>query len=359
MVQKAKGDTPIKAKLNISDADLEDLLAQHSAEKSAGSHVQGRQFTPYTGGPQQAKEEYQRSHYGMPAPPPSPQGQLFDPKSIPMPEVHTQTPDQFARDPRTWWHGRVTRGGVRSSLGGNTEGRGEGFHAGTREAAEIRLTHNIRRRGLKEGMAGHLYPLRITGDVEGPEQMREDVAKHIELGPRMSRWGQTTGGRTRGYLYEQSVESPGSISVGTPAPRNKFLSTYRESIKGAVKAGKRVDPTILWAAKHAPEHISDAITQPIPHYKQTGGARQMQLHEGLMPSHVIEKGTMRARDLEPGDVHRISQAVEMQKQMIPDRVRTERRSYQTEGGQTKHVWRDVAGLPGSALNPKQWMPQGG
>ena len=345
MVQKAKGATPIKAHLNISDEDMEDLLAQHSAEKSAGAHAQlGQQFTPYTGGPGEAKERYQRTQ-GIPPKPPSPQGQLFDKESIPLPEAHTQTPEQFAKDPRTWWHGRVTKGGPRSSLGGNTEGRGEGFHAGTREAAEIRLTHNIRRRGLKPDMAGHLYPLRITGPVEGPEQMRQDVSKHIELGPRMSRWGSTTGGRSRGYLYEQAVESPGSISVGTPAPRKGFLSTHREMVRQAKSEGKYVHPTLEWGAMKTPEHVPDEIR---PRFYEPPQHRQLGLHEALVPSHVIAGAQAQKGDF--------AAAGEMQKQLQPPSERIERRSYVTESGKTQHTWRDVVGGPGSALNPKQWMP---
>ena len=349
MVQKAKGATPIKAHLNISDKDMEDLMSQYSAEKSAGAHkeVAGRQFTPYTGGPGEAREQYRRS-VGYPETPPSPQGQLFDPKSIPLPEAHTQTPEQFAKDPRTWWHGRVTRGGPRSSLGGNTEGRGEGFHAGTREAAEIRLTHNVRRRGLREGMAGHLYPLRITGDVEGPEQMREDVSKHIELGPVQRRWGQTVGGRKKGYLYEQAVESPGSISVGVPAPRKSYLSTQREMVRQAKSGGKYVHPTIEWAASKTPEHVPETVKEPVPRYQQHP-YRQLGLHEALVPSHVIAGAQAQKGDF--------TAAGEMQKQLQPPSERIERRSYVTESGQTKHTWRDVVGGPGSALNPKQWMPQ--
>jgi len=356
MVQKAKGATPIKAHLNISDEDLEDLMSQYSAEKSGGAHVQvpGRQFTPYTGGPQQARDEYRRS-VGYPDPRSTArrksssgeQGQLFDKESIPLPEAHTQTPEQFAKDPRTWWHGRVTKGGPRSNLGGNTEGRGEGFHAGTREAAEIRVTQNVRRRGLRPGMAGHLYPLRITGDVEGPEQMREDVSKHIELGPRRTRWGSTTGGRTRGYLYENAVEGVGSISVGVPAPRKNYLSTQREMVKKAKAEGKYVHPTIEWAATKTPEHTPDEIKERVPQYQQPK-ERQMFLHEGLIPSHVIQGAQAQKGDF--------SAAGEMQRQMQPSPERTERRSYVTESGKTQHIWRDVVGGPGSALNPKQWTP---
>jgi hypothetical protein len=343
---------PIKAK--VSNADMEDLMSAYSAEKSGGAHAElGRQFTPYTGGPAEAKEATMpafRSRHGLGTPEEEdPEGhppRLFDPETVARPEAHQQTPDQFAADPRTWWHGRVTKGGVRSSLGGSGVGRGEGFHAGTEGAARQRVTQNIKRRGLKEGMAGHLYPLRITGPVEGPENMKEDLPKHRELGPRSyGSWGgQSYGGRSTGYLYENKVENVGSISVGVPQ-RKGFMSTQREMVKTAQQRGNYVHPNIAWAAKAAPEHTAENI-QEVRRYGNTPPqGHQQGLHEQFKQSGREFSGGM-------GDPRRLQSF----KELYPQPVNTHRTSYTTESGRRKNVYAFSTDQPGSALLSKQWQP---
>jgi len=124
-----------------------------------------------------------------------------------------------------------------------------------------RLTANIRRRGLKgpteaepargsyikakpahPGMVGRLFPLRITGPVQGPEKVLEDVERHSAAGQRQT-----------GYLYENATEHAGSLSIATPR-RVGYMSTHREMVEQAQKEGKYVHPMIAWAAKHHPEH---------------------------------------------------------------------------------------------------------
>jgi hypothetical protein len=305
----------------------------------------GAQFQGYTGGPAEAKvQELQHrklAGYEVLSKPPQPQ--LFDPESVARPAAHQQTPEQFAQDPRTWWHGRVTKGGPQGRLGGSGVGRGEGFHAGTEGAARQRVTANVKRRGLKEGMAGRMYPLRITGPVEGPENIRPDVTKHRELGPHQyGAWGGSSiGGRKTGYLYENAVENAGSISVGVPQ-RKGFMSTHREMVKAAQQRGEKIHPNIAWAAKVAPEHTAEKIEQRWGAPESQG--RQQGLHE------QFDKGEG------PGWAQADPRRIESFKELYPDRTKTHRVSYMTEGGRQKHAFAFSTEQPGSALLSKQWSP---
>lgn len=288
----------------------------------------GPQFEGYTGGPAEAhaainpprRDLYEPKSQGE-------QTQLFHPESVAMPEAHHQTPAQFAADPRTWFHGRYTA--ERSRLGG--AGTKEGFHAGTEGAARQRLKALQGRRSPKEGVGGHLFPLRITGPVAGPEHVQPDVNVHRRLGRGSGSYGWEApqppapikGG---GYLYENKVEAAGSISAGVPR-RKGFLSTHREMVQAAQKSGEKVHPNIAWAAKAAPEHTGETIPQnrwadPTPH-----GQRYAQHH--------LSYDTATASNQE----------------------KMARTSYQTESGRTKHVWRYRDPTPGSALLSKQqWQP---
>ena len=169
------------------------------------------------------------------------QQHLFNPRQIPPSPAHHQTPEQFANDERTWWHGRITAAKPRSLTQGGSD---EGFHAGTRRASEERLNHNIRRRGLAEGKAAHQFPLRLVGrTVNGPDAPFPDNDKHPELG-----------GSSAGYFYENYSEDRGSVSVGVPQ-RKGFMATHAELVKGAMDHGEYVHPNIAWAAKRAQPYV--------------------------------------------------------------------------------------------------------
>lgn len=298
------------------------------------------QFQGFAGGPAEASQRAGLSpHRDLYAQKPQgEQGQLFNPESIPPQEAHQQTPDRFAQDPRTWWHGRVTKGGPQGRLGGSGIGRGEGFHAGSIGAARARVTTNVRARGVKEGMAGRLYPLRITGPVEGPENLHPDVTKHYELGPSNWRYGQNVGGRKSGYLYHNVVEGgSGEVSVGVPQ-RKGFLSTQREMVTQAQKEGKYVHPNIAWAAK-GPEHTTEKIEGRYAH---------------PTPEDQRYAQPMLQEQFKDTDPHK---GAEIARQMYPETHGMARASYQTESGRTQHVWRYRDSTPGSALLSKQqWMP---
>ena len=325
---------PIKGKI-----DFDELFGDKPENPNAPMKVgklNPSQFKGYTGGPAEATKRHSerlglspvwhrpgaeerdrlKSGGGF-------QGHLFAPESVPPQEAHHQTPDQFAQDPRTWWHGRVSKGGSRSSLGGSTVGRGEGFHAGTYGAAEQRLKTNVGR-GLKPGYAGHMYPLRITGPVDPPEESQPDVAKHVQLGPRrqMSWGGEYVGGRRSGYLYKNEIEGGGAMSVGVPK-RKGFLSTQREMVAGAKKEGKYVHPNIEWAVKGHPEHTAE--------------------ERGMRPP--TPSGMRTAQMFLPGGPEGPANA---------PTERMARTSYPTQSGGVQHVYRYHDPTPGSALLSKQW-----
>jgi hypothetical protein len=189
-----------------------------------------------------------------------------------------------------------------------------------------------------------MYPLRITGPVEGPENIKPDVNKHRELGPRTyGAWGGASqGGRSKGYLYQNAVENAGSISVGVPQ-RKGFMSTHREMVKAAQQRGESVHPNIAWAVKAAPEHTGEKISQRWDRGPQPQGHQQAlheQFHEGT-PEHGFQADPRR---------------LESFKELFPDRERTHRTTYTTEGGQRKGAFAFSTEQPGSALLSKQWSP---
>jgi hypothetical protein len=295
--------------------------------------VLGQQFHGFTGGPEHVRTIDFRQRHGLGTPEEEdPEGDhqqhLFDPETVPRPQAHQQTPAQFAADSRTWWHGRFAGQRSRLSKGGSREG----FHAGTEGAARTRLAANAGRRADKPGVAGRLFPLRITGPVSGLQDEPEAQKK--------SAWGKggsivhlALGDAQQGYMYRNAVESPGSISVGVPQ-RGGFLSTHKEMVEAAQKAGKPVHPNIAWAAKKATEHTGETYPEGWEQRRQKVQGSQMMLQEQF-------------KDTDP---HR---GAEMARQMFPGTERVERRSYQAESGKTVHV-RSYRG--GDARLGRQWEP---
>jgi len=313
-------------------------------------NVNGTQFHAFTGGPEEAKmghlDSFLKGHgneggfEGLLGHPHE-RGRLFDAESIPNPAAHHQTPERFAQDPKTWWHGRVVTDSPKSRLGG---GQGsEGFHAGTQAAARQRLGHNLKRRGLAENKVGRMFPLRVTGPVEGPENIKSDMNKHVELGPqRYGSWGGSSyGGRSTGYLYKNDVEDAGSISVGVPQ-RKGFMATHKEMVTQAKARGEYVHPLIDWAAKKAPEHTGEAVRGRWGQRTEPQGSQQG-LHE------QFDKGDSYGKGADP---RRLSSFLELH----PDRTDTHRTQYTTEGGQRKGAFAFSTEQPGSGLLSKQWQP---
>jgi hypothetical protein len=230
-----------------------------------------------------------------------PQGQLFDPDKVPELEAHHQTPSQFAQSPQTWWHGRYTKSGKISEEG---EQSGEGFHSGTKESAEERLAARYPSE-VWPGHAGHLYPLRITGAVIGPHNLHVDQGYHDALGYH---------DRATGYLYENSSEDAGSISVGTPH-RQGWMSTHREMVDQAKQEGKPVHPLIDWASQHHPEHEGEEWKHP----RFGQAAEDFRIAAGYQQPASSKQGSLLDPD-EEGVSHTSS-----------------RRTFQTESGHQVHV----------------------
>jgi hypothetical protein len=183
------------------------------------------------------------------------QGQLFDPSHIPLMAAHHQLPEQFASDPRTWFHGRIMKEGQTKA----PKGAGaEGFHAGTRASAVQRLQFNDRRRGVQPGMAGRMIPLRATGDFEEGFRSEPEPTKNPFRKGGGSIRHTDLGGAEKGYRYQNVVEDQGSVSIGAPQ-RKGFLSTHREMTEAAKAGGQYVHPNVAWAAKHHPEHTGEQV----------------------------------------------------------------------------------------------------
>lgn len=313
-------------------------------------NVNGTQFHNFTGGPEEAKmghlDSFLKGHGNVGGfegllGHPHERGRLFDAEKIPGIAAHHQTPEQFAKDPATWWHGRVVTDSPKSRLGG---GQGsEGFHAGTQSAARQRLTANIKRRGVAENKVGRMFPLRITGPVEGTEDIKSDMNKHVGLGPvRYGSWGGSSyGGRQTGYLYKNDVEDAGSISVGVPQ-RKGFMATHKEMVGQAKARGEHVHPLIDWATKKGPEHTGEAVRGRWSKREEPQGTQQG-LHE------QFEKGDPWGKGADP-------RRQESFMELHPDRTPIHRTSYTPESGRTKHVYARSTELPGSALLGKQWQP---
>lgn len=188
------------------------------------------------------------------------QGQLFDPAELPSIPAHHQLPEQFAADPQTWFHARV----MKEAQPKAPKGAGaEGFHAGTRLSAMQRLRFNVKRRGLKEGLVGRVFPLRATGDFEEGFQREPEPTKNpFRKGPGSIRHT-GLGGAEKGYRYKNAVEDEGSISIGAPQ-RAGFLSTHKEMVGAAKARGEYVHPNVEWAAKHYPEHTGEVAARSEP-----------------------------------------------------------------------------------------------
>jgi hypothetical protein len=258
------------------------------------------------------------------------------------PEPHQQTPEQFAADPRTWWHGRFAN--KLTAAGGAKEG----FHAGTRGAAQVRVEQNFSRRGGDKGHTPHLFPLRLTGEMGNwashksgfgatPENPASDMEVHRGLG--QSR---------HGYFYRNNVEDPGHISVGVPK-RGGFLATHKEMVQGAIESGLHVHPNIAWAAKKAPEHTGeDAVAHK--RFRPSSGSQQSA--RDILPMPKFSPGGMVASP-EDKDIYRERIRWGGQEMTGNHRgdFRTDRQTFVTEGGKKIHAWRPRGG---NANEPKSW-----
>lgn len=147
---------------------------------------------------------------------------LFSPLSVPRRQPHEQTFDEFARSPRTMWHGsdeptveHLRESGYRS----------QGFHVGTLKAAHERRTAGAYNKG------GFLHPVRITpGTMENDQY---DPSTHIS--DKGEDWDAEFEG---GNYYRNHYEDRGSVSAILQSSDD--VKSYVDHLHEAAGAGKRL-----------------------------------------------------------------------------------------------------------------------
>lgn len=160
------------------------------------------------------------------------QGQLFSTAGTSHTlEPHQQTREQFAKDPRTWWHGRHSEA-LPTKAG---EARNAGIHFGTLASAHQRkqkLGPSHKKTSSGEMQPYRFFPIRLAGEaVNTPAKAGQDEGNS---------WAPKPGH----YFYKNQVEDPGHVSV--KAPDRKAVMTHGDFIKAA---GKGVHPMIAWENK--------------------------------------------------------------------------------------------------------------
>lgn len=147
-------------------------------------------------------------------------------------EPHQQTRQQFADDPRTWWHGRYSE--AMPKTGGQ---RNAGIHVGTFGSSDKRRRDLGPSRKFKDGKAQEWrsFPVRLRGAVGN-----EPKSHGYDEGARWS-------ARRGIHYYENQIEDAGSISAMVPSREN--LLTHSQAVKEAKQKGLYVHPHILWEQK--------------------------------------------------------------------------------------------------------------
>lgn len=150
-------------------------------------------------------------------------------------EPHQQTREQFANDPRSWWHGRYSEQLPRT--GGQ---RNAGVHVGSFGSSDKRrrdLGPSRKFKGTYDNpQPWRSFPVRLRGEHSNTptEGLGRDEG---------ARWNPKGGI----HYYENRIEDPGSISALVPSREN--LLTHSQSIKEAKAQGKYVHPMIQWESK--------------------------------------------------------------------------------------------------------------
>lgn len=176
-------------------------------------------------------------------------------------EPHQQTREQFASDPRTWWHGRygeqLPRTGTQKSAG---------IHVGTEAAARIRQkalgTSTKTSASEKANPTGPImrnYQGEVWLNAQG-FPMRETQKQPYRFFPVRLAGPMTNTPETPAYdegnrwhpksgitFYRNDVEDRGSISA--LVPKRAQLQTHGDLIKAAQERGETVHPNILWEQK--------------------------------------------------------------------------------------------------------------
>lgn len=155
-------------------------------------------------------------------------------------EPHHQTRQQFADDPRTWWHGRYSE--QLPKTGGQ---RNAGIHVGTFGSSDKRRRDLGPSRKMVGGKSKYdpdnkpqpwrSFPVRLRG-VAGNQPGEHGYDEG-------ARWSSKRGI----YYYENEVEDRGSISALVPSRAN--LLTHSQAVKEAQQRGLYVHPAIQWEQK--------------------------------------------------------------------------------------------------------------
>lgn len=178
--------------------------------------------------------------------------QLKGLNKVPMAEPHQQSQDEFARDPRTWFHGRYSEHlpgdgpdtdefGEEDTWGDDYDEEPDNtFHVGTRKAAEDRLKKIGPGFRTEPGYStsfdqpGRVFPSRIAERMtNSPEKARAD---------RGQKWPNLS----TGQFYQNDFEDPGSVSAVLPGRGS--VRTHHEFIQEAIEKGSYIRPRV--AAEH-------------------------------------------------------------------------------------------------------------
>jgi hypothetical protein len=183
------------------------------------------------------------------------QGRLFNPLSVPRRQVHEQTFDEFARSPRTMWHGssEPTLDVLRTRPFVD-----QGFHVGTLKAA-----HDRRQPVQTMSKGGFLHPVRINA------QMKTHSLEHdTHIGDMAELWEP----RHHGYHYTNEYEDPGSTSAVLHSPHD--VKGYVDHLRDADLQGKSLggpQRATLDAYQRSRKEVSDGkrpySTVEYPHVK--------------------------------------------------------------------------------------------
>lgn len=195
---------------------------------------------------------------------------LFDLGKVPLAQPHEQRLHEFAKDQRTWWHGRYVHPDttdLRDASGSAASAAG-GLHLGTRASAEDRLgdkgpggmvdpegnfqTFASPARDNVRQAEGRLYPMRIIAQmgntVDNPD--RDQGAT----------WSQV---HSRGRYYSNESEDFGSISARVPGRRS--VMSHRQFVDQAQAEGQYVRPGVLHDAAMAAKYGEHADTYTHPY----------------------------------------------------------------------------------------------
>ncbi|HET7110221.1 MAG TPA: hypothetical protein VFI41_05075 [Gemmatimonadales bacterium] len=189
----------------------------------------------------------------------APQGRLFDTNEVPLAEPHQQTAQQFANDPRSWFHGRFQHPALRGMHVDSTEMRrsgNEGVHFGTRQAAVERLTAQGTPREVPHPHTGEDRATAVSRVFAVRHAGRTANEPKRAIPDQWSDWYKMP--EDVGEYYRNEVEDIGSISIRVPGMHH--VVSHRQFVQQAVKQGKNVHPIIKAEAEHLPEYAASGVT---------------------------------------------------------------------------------------------------